>query len=70
MKRLDFLPEVEDEILDAFRRSQRERKGLGQEFRVELKATLDRIRRMPSIVAPIHADVCFVKTSRFPYVVY
>ena len=70
MKRIEFLPEVEDEIVDAFRRYQRERKGLGKEFRAELKATLDRIRRMPSIVAPIHADVRFAKTNRFPYVVY
>ena len=70
MKRLEFLAEVEDEILDAFRHYQRERKGLGNEFRVELKATLDRIRRMPSIVAPIHADVRFARTNRFPYVVY
>ncbi|MBC7815616.1 MAG: hypothetical protein IAG10_01810 [Planctomycetaceae bacterium] len=70
MKRLEFLPEVKDEVLDAFRHYQRERKGLGQEFRAELKTTLDRIRRMPSIVAPIHADVRFAKTNRFPYVVY
>lgn len=70
MKRLEFLPEVEDEVLDAFRHYQRERKGLGQEFRAELKTTLGRIRRMPSIVAPIHGDVRFAKTSRFPYVVY
>ena len=70
MKRLVFLPEVEDEITAAFRRYQRERKGLGTEFRTELKATLNRIRRMPSIVAPIHADVRFAKTNRFPYVVY
>lgn len=70
MKRLEFLPEVEDEVLDAFRHYQRERKGLGQEFRAELKTTLGRIRRMPSIVAPIYADVRFAKTNRFPYVVY
>ena len=70
MKRLEFLPEVEDEVLDAFRHYQREQKGLGQEFRAELKTTLDRIRRMPSIVAPIHADVRFAKTNRFPYVIY
>lgn len=70
MKRLEFLPEAEDEILNAFRHYQRERKGFGQEFRAELETTLGRIRRVPSIVAPIHADVRFAKTNRFPYVVY
>ncbi len=66
MKRLEFLPEVEDEVLNAFRHYQRERKGLGQEFRAELKTTLNRIRRMPSIVAPIHADVRYLQDEPIP----
>lgn len=70
MKRLVFLPVVETEIHEAFRHYQRERKGLGQEFKAELKATLNRIRRMPSLLAPIYADVRFARTNRFPYVVY
>ena len=70
MKRLDFLPQVHDEIREAYRYYQRQRKGLGQEFRNELRTVFARIRRMPSIVAPIHRDVRFARANRFPYVVY
>lgn len=70
MIRMDYLPEVQPEIREAFRYYERQRKGLGRRFRDDIKAVLARIRRMPMIVAPIEKDVRGVVAEHFPYVVY
>jgi toxin ParE1/3/4 len=47
------------------------RKGLGREFREELKAAFDRIRRLPQATAPIDEHGTRKhKLHRFPYTVY
>ena len=67
---LAFLPDVQPEIREAYRWYERQRKGLGKQFRAELKSVFARIQRMPTVFAPIHADVRCVVANRFPYVVY
>lgn len=68
--RLDFLPEVQPEIREAYRYYERQRKGLGRRFRDDIKAQLAQIRRLPTLSAPIENDVRCVVAKQFPYVIY
>ncbi len=61
---------VKRDIARAIRWYDRQRAGLGDQFELELDATLDRLQKGPPFAAPIDGDIRFAKLKRFPYVVY
>ena len=67
----ELLPEAEDEYLDAVTYYERRQPGTGARFRIELLATLERIRNAPRMYLVVHQpDVRQARMGRFPYSVY
>ena len=61
---------VKRDIASAIRWYDRQRRGLGDEFKAELETALHRLECGPPFAAPIYQDVRFAKLTRFPYVIY
>ena len=68
----ELLPEAEDEYLDAVTYCERRQPGTGARFRIELLATLDRIRNAPRMYRVVYQpDIRQAPMGRrFPYPVY
>jgi len=62
-----FLEAARDDLRDAIRFYETERRGLGAEFRDEVLASLERIRRLPEAWHPLSANTRRCRTRRFPY---
>jgi plasmid stabilization system protein ParE len=54
----------------AIRYYNRQRAGLGREFRTEVAATIDRIVSLPDSSRPLEDDVRRRRTERFPYGIF
>ena len=67
----ELLPEAGDEYLDAVTYYERRQPGTGARFRIELLATLDRIRNAPRMYRVVYPpDIRQARMDRFPYSVY
>ena len=62
--------EAEEDLAEAARWYEKQRKGLGREFLKCVGTTLDQIRRMPLIPSKVFEDVRRLPTGRFPYGVF
>jgi hypothetical protein len=72
MKPVRIDPEARDEIRSSGRRYEREREGLGADFRQEVEDAIARARRVgpdcrPVIGVPRDLGVLRVRLRRFPY---
>ena len=64
-----YHPEAIKEIIEAARYYEGRAPGLGREFRAELDAAVDLLRRIPEASAPIPGDLRRKPLRRFPYAV-
>ena len=62
-----YHPEAIEEIVEAVRRYERDRPGLGKELQAELDAAVDFLRRFPEAAAPIRGSLRRKPLQRFPY---
>jgi plasmid stabilization system protein ParE len=62
-----YHPEAIEEIVKAARGYERERPGLGREFRAELDAAVEFLRRFPEAAAPVRGNLRRKRLQRFPY---
>jgi|SRR3989339_142208 len=62
-----FLEIAEIEFIDAVDFYNQQSKGLGYEFAVEIKRTIDRIQRHAQAWAPLSKRTRRCRTNRFPY---
>ena len=58
------------DIEDAFDWYEQQRSGLGDEFRFELKAALQRLVERPNLYPVVHRDTRRILLRRFPYGVF
>ncbi len=70
MKRLIFRPEARLDAMQAHRWYDRQRRGLGREFRDELQTTLGRVAENPKAHATLWREVRRARLVRFPYAVF
>lgn len=63
-------PEVERDIQSAFRWYNKQRSGLGADFRDYVDTLMDRLGRMADVCPRIDGDVRAASVGKFPYVVY
>ena len=62
--------EAKEDLLGALAWYEEKRRGLGGEFRAQLRATLSTIRSNPQLYAEVLAPVRRAPLRRFPYGVY
>jgi len=62
-----FLTVARHELREARRYYEGQRPGLGREFAEEVRATVDRIRRLPEAWRPLSGRIRRCRTRRFPY---
>lgn len=67
---LDFLPEVENEIIDASQWYENKKEGLGLDFLLSVEAALFSIQRRPLSFQKIFSNVRHAVTKRFPYGIF
>ncbi len=65
----EFLEPAKDELDEAVGFYSRQRTGLGEEFRAEVKRTILRILNSPEQWRRIFDDVRQCRTKRFPYAI-
>lgn len=71
MKSLDVLEAAHDELRAGMDWYDDQRFGLGWELKAEIQAAFDRIQQSPNLGSPYRdTPLRWVKTRRFPYVVY
>jgi plasmid stabilization system protein ParE len=70
LKELLVRPAAIADIESAFLWYERQRFGLGDEFRYELEATFQRVTTSPLLYAPVHRDTRRALLRRFPYGVF
>ncbi|MBL8527836.1 MAG: type II toxin-antitoxin system RelE/ParE family toxin [Burkholderiales bacterium] len=70
MKPVLFRPAAEADVGDAYVWYERQRPGLGDQFRAELKATLQLIAERPELLQVLHRDTRRAPLHRFPYSVF
>jgi toxin ParE1/3/4 len=70
MRTLAFRPEVEAEILDAYRYYENSRAGLGKAFKDAVKIAVDRSVRAPLAFARVDEEIRRVLVRGFPYSVF
>ena len=63
-----ILPAALEEVREAVAYYNRERPGLGEDFR-EVDSTRDRIERSPQLWPPVSKRARMCRTKRFPYLV-
>lgn len=68
--RLEFLPEVEQDVKQAYDWYELQRLGLGEDFLLSADAAIESIQRSPFHFQQVHKAVRKVKTKRFPYGVF
>lgn len=62
-----FLAVARRELRDTVAYYERQRAGLGREFRDDVAATLERIQALPEAYHPLGANIRRSRLSRFPY---
>ncbi|MEQ9234816.1 type II toxin-antitoxin system RelE/ParE family toxin [Coleofasciculus sp. E2-BRE-01] len=67
---LVFRPEVREELNDAYRWYESQKRGLGDEFLDCVDEMLNRICLIPESYAIVYRDVRRAVVRRFPYAVY
>lgn len=67
MKRIEFLEPAESEFNDAIVYYNNASSGLGFEFALEVKRTLERILQYPEAWSPLSKQTRRCLTNRFPY---
>ena len=67
---LDFLPEVESDVEDAFAWYELQRDGLGDEFLNAVEACIVKIRRNPDAFQQIFKTIRRALVRRFPFGVF
>jgi toxin ParE1/3/4 len=67
---LIITPEAEEDLADAKRWYDRQRRGLGQDFLLCVEEALERIRRIPQGASEVLPGVRRVVVRRFPYGVF
>ncbi|MPZ45410.1 MAG: type II toxin-antitoxin system RelE/ParE family toxin [Betaproteobacteria bacterium] len=70
MKAVLFRAAAEADVSEAYVWYERQRPGLGAEFRDELRATLERIAEGPQVFQVVHRDTRRAPMRRFPYSVF
>lgn len=68
--RLDFLPQVEQDVQDAYDWYELQLPGLGEDFLLSTDAAINAIVRKPLINAVEHKGIRKSKTKRFPFGVF
>src|ERR1022692_1948602 len=67
---IEYLPEVHDEVVEAYRWHENEREGLGNEFLSAIRAALDGIQENPEIYAVLYRKIRACPVRRFHYIIY
>ena len=67
---LDFLPGVEDEIIDASQWYENKKEGLGLDFLLSVEAALFSIKRQPLSFQKVFRTVRRAVIKRFPYGIF
>lgn len=67
---LDFLPNVEDEIIDASLWYENKKEGLGLDFLLSVEAALHSIQRNPLSYQTVFSNARRAITKRFPYGIF
>ena len=67
---LTFRPEASADVVEAFSWYQEQRRGLGDEFRADLDATLKLLQQMPETGPVVHRGLRRALLRHFPYAVY
>ena len=67
MKRILVRPAAAADIEEAFLWYERQRSGLGDELRQELKVLLDRLSERPELYQVLHRETRRALLKRFPY---
>ncbi len=67
---LVFVPEVEQDVDEAYAWYKERRSGLGEEFLSCIEACVQRICRAPELHAKVHEDYRRALVRRFPYAVF
>jgi plasmid stabilization system protein ParE len=67
---LVFHPDVDEDIKEAFRWYEKQRRGLGDDFVKAVEEVLDRIRKTPKLHQLVYKDLRRGIPLRFPYGVY
>jgi toxin ParE1/3/4 len=67
MRRLEFLEEAEAELIDAVRRYEQERSGLGDDLLAEIRTLAARLLELPHSGRPVFSDVRRARVRRFRY---
>lgn len=70
MKQVIFRREARADVLEAYHWYEAHEPGLGPEFRTELRATIERIRRTPLAYRVLHRETRRARLKRFPYGVF
>lgn len=70
MKAVLFRAAAEADVAEAYVWYERQRPGLGGEFRGELRATLQRIAEAPEAFQVVHRDTRRTPMRKFPYSVF
>ena len=70
MTRVILLAEARMDAVEAFRRYETERPGLGNVFRASLNSAIQRMRSAPLSSAVVYRDVRRALVDRFPYGVF
>lgn len=65
-----FRAAAEADVQSAYVWYEQQRRGLGDEFRQELRATLERIAENPDAFQVVHRNTRRVPMRRFPYSVF
>jgi plasmid stabilization system protein ParE len=62
-----FLRAAQNDLQEAARYYERQRPGLGAEFREEIRSTIERIKKLPDAWHPLSQNTRRCQTRRFPY---
>lgn len=68
--RLNFLPQVEQDVQDAFDWYELQLPGLGEDFLLSTDAAINAIARQPLLSAVEYKRIRKAKTKRFPFGVF
>jgi plasmid stabilization system protein ParE len=65
-----FTADARTDLADAVRYYERQRAGLGRDFRTEVAETIERIKSVPDVSRAIVGDVHRRRMERFPYGIF
>jgi plasmid stabilization system protein ParE len=67
---LIFVPEVENDLTEAYDWYEEQRRGLGEEFLNRIEASLQKIRRTPDAYPEVYKKYRRTLIRRFPYMIF